>query len=60
VGEDVNAAVFAEAKDLAFGTQIPRGRVEEGVVFEGAGGFEVEAEVRETGLKSLGIGDGEL
>ena len=60
VGEGVDAAVLAEAKDLAFGAEVSRGGVEEDVVFVGAGGDEVEAEAGEAGLKSFWIGDGEL
>jgi hypothetical protein len=53
VGEGVNAAVFAEAEDLAFCAQIARGRVEEGVVFEGPWCFKVEAKAGKAGLKNL-------
>ena len=51
VGEGVDAAVLAEAEDLAFGAEVAGGSVVEGVVLEGARGVEVEAEMREAGLE---------
>ena len=60
VGEGREAAVLAEAEDLLAGAEVAVGSVVEGVVFEGAGRVEMEAEVSETGLESFWIGDGEL
>ncbi len=60
VGEDAEVTVAAEAKDLAALAQIAPGRVVKGVVLKGAGCLEGEAELGETGLELLGVGDGEL
>jgi hypothetical protein len=60
VGEGVNAAVLAQAQDLAFGAQVPGGCVVEGVVLECARGFEMEAKLGQTGVERLRIGDATL
>jgi hypothetical protein len=60
VSQGVDAAVLAETKDLAFDPEVAAGCVVESVVFVGARGGEMEAEVGKPGLKSLWIGDGEL
>ena len=60
MGESVDAAVFAEAEDLTFGAQVATRSIEEDVVFEGARRFEMEAELRQAGLKGFEVGDRKL
>jgi hypothetical protein len=52
--------LWVTVEDLLTGAEVAGGSVVEGVVLEGAGGVEVEAEGREAGLEGRWIGDGEL
>jgi hypothetical protein len=54
------AAVLADAQNLAAAAEIACGSVVKSVVLVGAGGVEMEAEMRKAGLESLWIGNGEL
>ena len=47
VGDGPSVTVFADPENLTFGAELAGGRVVEGVVFEGSGGVEMEAELRE-------------
>ena len=51
VGDGPETAVLADAEDLVAGAEVAVGGVVEGVVLEGAGSVEVEAESREAGLE---------
>ncbi len=60
VGEGAAAAVAAEAEKLMAAAELAVWGVEEGVVLEGAWGFEMKAEVGEAFLELCGVGDGEF
>lgn len=60
VREGAELAVVADAKDLPVGAEIVGRGVVEGVELEGAGGVEMEAELRQARLEGCGIGDGEF
>jgi hypothetical protein len=60
VCEGAEAAVLAQAEDLFAGAEIAVGSVVEGIVLEGAGSDEVEAELGKAGLERFWIWDGKL
>ncbi len=60
MGQDAERTVLAQAQDLFAGAQIAGRRVVEGVVLEGAGRVEVEAEGWKARLKIEDIEDREL
>jgi len=60
VRDGAEAAVLANAEDLAAGAEVAGWSVVEGVVLEGAGCDEMKTECREEGLKSFWISDGDF
>jgi hypothetical protein len=60
VGDGAEAAVLADAEDLAEGAEVAVGSVVEGVVLEGAGSVEMEAEGGKAGLEIDDVGYGDL
>ena len=60
VSDDPEIAVVANAKDLLDGPEGAGGGVVEGVLLEGAGRIELEAETGKTRLQAGEIVDGEL